>query len=46
MHTIKNKKKGKEGYCDMHKPYDRVEWAFMKCMLALGFHRKVVINMN
>ena len=47
MHTIKNKKKGKWGYCavklDMHKAYDRVEWNFLESMLIrLGFQTAFV----
>ena len=47
FHTIKNKREGKEVLCaiklDMHKAYDRFEWAFLKeIMLKLGFRRKWV----
>ena len=42
IHTIKNKKKGKWGYCtvklDMHKAYDRMEWNILRRMMTrLGF---------
>ena len=41
-HAIKKKKVGKYGTCaiklDMHKSYDRVEWAFLERILAkMGF---------
>jgi hypothetical protein len=47
LHTIKNKKIGKEGLCavklDMHKAYDRVEWNFLEqMMLRLGFRKDFV----
>lgn len=47
LHAIKNRKKGKVGYCavklDMHKAHDRVEWRFLeKMMLQLGFHSEFV----
>jgi hypothetical protein len=41
MHTIKNNKKGKEGYCavklDMHKAYDHAEWVFLERVKMKGF---------
>ena len=45
MHKIKNRRVGQVGLCvvrlDMHKTYDRVEWTFLKDMMAkLGFNEQ------